>query len=115
MGVATGTTRKAGFETLVLENAEKVLDSHHPALHLLQQIRDEAHRFAVAGHTARRDKKRGISPLEGIAGVGPMRRRALLRHFGGLQEVQRASSDELARVSGISAELAEMIYAHLHP
>ena len=117
VGVAKGTTRKAGFEQLFVHGEDKarIPPSDAPALHLIQQIRDEAHRFAIAGHTARRDKKRGISPLEGIAGVGPTRRRALLRHFGGMQEVQRASSDDLARVPGISAELAETIYAHLHP
>ncbi len=117
VGVAKGSTRKAGFEQLFVqgESRGRVPPADSSALHLIQQVRDEAHRFAVAGHTARRDKKRGISPLEGIAGVGPTRRRALLRHFGGLQEVTRASSDDLARVSGISAELADTIYAHLHP
>jgi excinuclease ABC subunit C len=122
VGVAKGSTRKAGFEQLFVhdesandKSTARIPPADSPALHLIQQIRDEAHRFAVAGHTARRDKKRGVSPLEGIAGVGPTRRRALLRHFGGLQEVVRASSDELAKVPGISAELAEAIYAALHP
>ncbi|MEZ5493903.1 MAG: excinuclease ABC subunit UvrC [Pseudomonadales bacterium] len=116
VGVAKGTTRKAGFEQLFFygEDKARILPDDSPALHLIQQIRDEAHRFAVAGHTARRDKKRSASPLEGITGVGPTRRRALLRHFGGLQEVVRASADDIARVQGISAELAEVIYAHLH-
>jgi len=116
VGVAKGTTRKAGFEQLFVhgESQPRIPPADSAALHLIQQIRDEAHRFAVAGHTARRDKKRGVSPLEGIAGVGPTRRRALLRHFGGLQEVVRASHDELAKVPGISNELAETIYAHLH-
>jgi excinuclease ABC subunit C len=122
VGVAKGSTRKAGFEQLFVhgetlngKSAARMPAPDSPALHLIQQIRDEAHRFAVAGHTARRDKKRSSSPLEGIAGVGPTRRRALLRHFGGLQEIVRASSDDLARVPGISAELADTIYAHLHP
>lgn len=117
VGVAKGSTRKAGFEQLFVHGEEKarIPPADSGALHLIQQVRDEAHRFAVAGHTARRDKKRGVSPLEGIAGVGPTRRRALLRHFGGLQEVVRASSDELAKVPGVSAELADTIYAHLHP
>lgn len=117
VGVAKGSTRKAGFEQLFVHGEEKarIPPADSGALHLIQQVRDEAHRFAVAGHTARRDKKRGVSPLEGIAGVGPTRRRALLRHFGGLQEVVRASSDELSKVPGISAELADTIYAHLHP
>ena len=117
VGVAKGTTRKAGFEQLILPGREQpvVLEGDSPALHLIQQVRDEAHRFAVAGHTARRDKKRGISPLQGIPGVGATRRRALLRFFGGLQEVLRAGIDDLARVPGISLALAETIYAHLHP
>ncbi|MBP8030585.1 MAG: excinuclease ABC subunit UvrC [Pseudomonadales bacterium] len=121
VGVAKGSTRKAGFEQLFVQgesngkSTARIPPADSPALHLIQQVRDEAHRFAVAGHTARRDKKRGMSPLEGIAGVGPTRRRALLRHFGGLQEVVRASSDELAKVPGISAELADTIYAALHP
>jgi excinuclease ABC subunit C len=117
VGVAKGSTRKAGFEQLFVHGEDKarIPPADSGALHLIQQVRDEAHRFAVAGHTARRDKKRGVSPLEGIAGVGPTRRRALLRHFGGLQEVVRASSDELAKVPGISAELADTIYAALHP
>ncbi len=116
VGVAKGTTRKAGFEQLFVhgESVARIPAADSPALHLIQQVRDEAHRFAVAGHTARRDKKRTASPLEGIAGVGPTRRRALLRHFGGLQEVIRASADDIARVQGISAELAASIYAHLH-
>ena len=116
VGVAKGSTRKAGFEQLFVhgETKARIPPADSSALHLIQQVRDEAHRFAVAGHTARRDKKRSVSPLEGIAGVGPTRRRALLRHFGGLQEVVRASSDELAKVPGISHELADTIYAHLH-
>lgn len=117
VGVAKGTTRKAGFEQLFVhgETQSRVLEGDSSALHLVQQIRDEAHRFAVAGHTARRDKKRSHSPLEGIAGIGPTRRRALLRFFGGLQEVVRAGVDDIGRVPGISQELAETIYAHLHP
>lgn len=117
VGVAKGSTRKAGFEQLFVhgESQPRIPPADSPALHLIQQIRDEAHRFAVAGHTARRDKKRGVSPLEGIAGIGPTRRRALLRHFGGLQEVVRASKDELAKVPGISSDLADTIYAVLHP
>lgn len=117
VGVAKGTTRKAGFEQLFLPGREQpiILEADSPALHLIQQVRDEAHRFAVAGHTARRDKKRSVSPLQGIPGVGPTRRRALLRFFGGSQEVQKASADDLTRVPGISVELADTIYAHLHP
>ncbi|WP_226704549.1 excinuclease ABC subunit UvrC [Microbulbifer elongatus] len=116
IGVAKGTTRKAGFETLhiVAEGRELVLESDSPALHLIQQIRDEAHRFAITGHRQRRDKKRRESPLEGIPGVGPARRRALLRHFGGLQEILRASVNELASVEGVSRKLAQDIYSTLH-
>ncbi len=116
VGVAKGTTRKAGFEQLFVYGEDKacIPPADSAALHLIQQVRDEAHRFAVAGHTARRDKKRTSSPLEGIPGVGPTRRRALLRHFGGMQEVMRASVDELAKVQGISAELAELIHSYLH-
>ncbi|GAA5523534.1 uvrABC system protein C [Microbulbifer aestuariivivens] len=116
IGVAKGTTRKAGFETLhiVSEQRELVLSADSPALHLIQQIRDEAHRFAITGHRQRRDKKRRESPLEGIPGVGPARRRALLRHFGGLREIKRASVDELAGVDGVSRKLAQDIYSALH-
>lgn len=116
VGVAKGPTRKAGFETLhvVASNKELVLSADSPALHLIQQVRDEAHRFAITGHRQRRDKKRRESPLEGIPGVGPARRRALLRHFGGLQEVCRASVEELAAVEGISRKLAQDIYSALH-
>lgn len=116
IGVAKGTTRKAGFETLhlVAENRELVLESDSPALHLIQQVRDEAHRFAITGHRQRRDKKRSESPLEGIPGIGPARRRALLRHFGGLQEIRRASVEEISGVEGVSRKLAEEIYSVLH-
>lgn len=115
VGIAKGTTRKPGFETLVLESGkEKVLNSDSPALHLLQEIRDEAHRFAITGHKQRRDKKRKTSTLEGIVGVGAKRRRELLRHFGGIQEVKSASAEELAKVTGISKKIAEDIYSALH-
>ncbi|SDZ79966.1 excinuclease ABC subunit UvrC [Microbulbifer marinus] len=116
VGVAKGTTRKAGFETLhvVASNKELVMSADSPALHLIQQVRDEAHRFAITGHRQRRDKKRRESPLEGIPGVGPARRRALLRHFGGLQEIRRASVDEIAGVEGVSRKLAQDIYSALH-
>ena len=115
LGIAKGTTRKAGFETLVLESGkEKVLNSDSPALHLLQEIRDEAHRFAITGHKQRRDKKRKTSTLEGIPGVGPKRRRELLRHFGGIQEVKSANVEDLGKVAGISKKTAEDIYSALH-
>lgn len=115
LGIAKGTTRKAGFETLVLETGqEKVLNADSPALHLLQEIRDEAHRFAITGHKQRRDKKRKTSTLEGIPGVGAKRRRELLRHFGGIQEVNSANAEDLAKVAGISKKIAEDIYSALH-
>lgn len=116
IGVAKGTTRKAGFETLFdgETGAEIVLPGDSPALHLIQHIRDESHRFAITGHKQRRDKKRKTSTLEDIPGIGANRRRELLRHFGGLQEIQNASINDLGRVNGISQRLAEEIYAFFH-
>lgn len=116
IGVAKGATRRAGFETLynAQTNAEIVLNNDSPALHLIQHIRDEAHRFAITGHKQRRDKKRKTSTLEDIPGVGAVRRRELLRHFGGIQEIQKASVNDLIRVSGINLHLAEEIYAFFH-
>lgn len=116
LGVAKGVTRKPGLETLYLNDAdhEFTLPADSPALHLIQQIRDEAHRFAITGHRARRGKARRTSSLEEVAGVGPKRRRELLKHFGGLQELNRASIEEIAKAPGISKKLAESIYAALH-
>lgn len=116
LGVAKGVTRKPGFETLYLNGPENefTLPADAPALHLIQQIRDEAHRFAITGHRARRGKARRTSSLEEVAGVGPKRRRELLKHFGGLQELSRASIEEIAKAPGISKKLAESIYAALH-
>jgi excinuclease ABC subunit C len=116
IGVAKGATRKAGMETLILatEGKDPVLQADSPALHLIQQIRDEAHRFAITGHRQRRDKKRRESPLEQIAGVGPKRRRDLLRHFGGFSEVEKASISQLMKVPGINRKVAETIYSELH-
>lgn len=116
LGVAKGVTRKPGLETLYLNDAEHefTLPTHSPALHLIQQIRDESHRFAITGHRNRRDKARRTSKLEGIPGIGATRRRDLLKHFGGLQEISRASLDEIAKVQGISRKLAEQIYEALH-
>jgi excinuclease ABC subunit C len=116
LGVAKGVTRKPGLETLYLNDAdhEFTLPADSPALHLIQQIRDEAHRFAITGHRARRGKARRTSSLEDVAGIGPKRRRELLKHFGGLQELNRASVEEIAKAPGISKKLAESIYAALH-
>lgn len=116
LGVAKGSTRKAGLETLFVETADNALDldGNSPALHLIQHIRDESHRFAIVGHRAKRDKARRTSSLQEIPGVGPRRRRELLRFFGGIQGVQKASRDELARVPGISDTLADAIHRALH-
>ncbi|HEY5667469.1 MAG TPA: excinuclease ABC subunit UvrC [Gammaproteobacteria bacterium] len=116
VGVAKGEGRKPGRERLYVAGIEEPirLESSSAALHLIQQVRDEAHRFALAGHRGRREKKVRRSTLEDIAGLGPKRRQALLRHFGGLQAITRAGVDDLARVKGISRQLAQNIYATFH-
>jgi len=116
VGVAKGLDRKPGRESLYLQGrAEPLrLPPSSPALHLIQQLRDEAHRFAITGHRARRQKARTRSPLEDIPGLGPKKRRELLRQFGGLQALTRAGIDDLLRVKGISRQLAEAIYERFH-
>lgn len=115
IGVAKGPERKAGLEELVFTDAKtRHLKPDDPALHLIQTIRDEAHRFAITGHRARRGKARTHSSLEDVPGVGPARRKTLLERFGGLQGVKGASVETLAEVTGISRELAQRIYDALH-
>lgn len=116
LGIAKGISRKAGQETLFLGGSRKelVLEAESPALHLLQHIRDEAHRFAITAHRQRRGKKRTQSFLDEIPGIGPKKRRELIRFFGGQQEIKRASVQELQRVQGISKKLAEEVYEYIH-
>jgi excinuclease ABC subunit C len=116
VGVAKGPERIPGKEKLFLwpDSEATILPPHSPALHLIQQVRDEAHRFAITGHRARRARSRNSSPLEQIPGVGNKRRQALLKHFGGLQEVVRAGVGDLAKAPGISPALAQKIYDALH-
>lgn len=116
IGVAKGTTRKPGLETLIMADSHETIpmESHAPALHLIQHIRDESHRFAITGHRNRRQKVRNTSTLEEIPGIGAKRRQALLKYTGGLQGLKKASKAEIANIPGISQELAETIYDHLH-
>jgi excinuclease ABC subunit C len=116
VGVAKGEERKPGKEQLFLSGvgAPTILPADSAALHLIQQVRDEAHRFAITAHRGRRAKARTTSALESVTGIGERRRQALLKHLGGLREVARAGVDDLARVPGISRELAQRIYDAFH-
>lgn len=116
IGVAKGPSRKPGQEQIFISSTGEKIDlpPEAYALHLIQEVRDEAHRFAITGHRSKRDKKRVQSSLENIPGIGEQRRRELLRQFGGLQEVIQASVNELASVPGISRVLAQRIYDALH-
>jgi excinuclease ABC subunit C len=116
VGVAKGQGRRPGRESLYVAGRSQALrlDPDSAALHLVLQVRDEAHRFALAGHRGRRQKAARQSPIEEIAGLGPKKRQALLRHFGGLRAMSKAGVDELIRVRGISRGLAERIYGTFH-
>lgn len=114
LGIAKGPDRRVGLERFFLNGTEVGINGSSSAAHLLQHIRDESHRFAITGHRQRRGKKRRESELEGIPGIGPKRRRALLTHFGGLAGIKGASVDELAKVEGVSQQLASEIYAVIH-
>jgi excinuclease ABC subunit C len=115
VGVAKGVARRPGHETLLLPDGREIQPGpESPGLQFVQQVRDEAHRFAITGHRGRRQKLRNTSRLEDIPGIGPRRRANLLRHFGGLGGLKAAGAEEIARVEGINAALAERIYASLH-
>jgi len=116
IGVAKGEGRKAGLEKLVFSDgrADLYLTIESAALNLVLQVRDEAHRFAISGHRAQRAKKRRVSPLEDITGLGPKRRQSLLKHFGGIQGITSAGVEDLLQIHGINRKLAQMVYDRFH-
>src|SRR6266480_5523575 len=117
VGVAKGPDRRPGQERLFVHGAAAPVTpaGHSPAARLIQRIRDEAHRFAISGHRRKRARRYNESVLEVVPGLGPAKRRALLKHFGGLQGVMRAGVADLTQVAGIGATLARSLYDHLHP
>ena len=117
IGVAKGVDRRAGQEQLFLlgQDTPTILPPDSRALHLIQRVRDEAHRFAIAGHRKKRAKRHSQSILETIPGLGPVKRRELLKQFGGLQGILRAGIDDFIQIRGLGRELAQVIYEHLHP
>ena len=117
IGVAKGVERRVGQEQLFLlgQDTPTILPPDSSALHLIQRVRDEAHRFAIAGHRRKRAKRHNKSILETIPGLGPVKRRELLKQFGGLQGILRAGIDDFVQIRGLGRDLAEVIYEHLHP
>ena len=117
VGVAKGADRRPGQERLFRpgEPVPTVLEADSAALHFIQRVRDEAHRFAITGHRRRRARRYRESILETVPGLGPARRRAILTHFGGLHGVMRAGTADLEKVTGVGAAMARSIYDHLHP
>jgi excinuclease ABC subunit C len=115
VSVAKGRDREAGRETFFTSSREPFMLPHRdPVLYFVERLRDEAHRFAIGSHRARRQKEMHLNPLDEIAGIGPSRKRALLRHFGSAKAVSRAGVEDLMTVEGISAGMAEAIYGHFH-
>ena len=115
LGIAKGPSRRPGLETIIVAGqGELTLPPNGPAMHLLQHIRDEAHRFAISGHRGRRQKKRRQSELDRIDGIGPRRKRELLAHFGSVAAIKGASAEEIAKVPGLSHKLAADIHGTLH-
>jgi len=115
VGVAKGPARRPGDETLLLPDGRELRPgAESPGLQLIQQVRDEAHRFAITGHRGRRQKARSTSRLQDIPGIGPRRRASLLKHFGGLAGLKNAGVEEIAQVEGVNVALAQRIYATLH-